>query len=372
MKIAQVAPLVETVPPSKYGGTERVVAALTTELVALGHEVTVYASGDSNVDGCLVPVVERALWKHDCTVNENMLHLAELARVAREADQYDVIHSHLDYLAFPFAHYCPTPMVHTMHGRLDIPELQKIAREYPDTALISISDDQRTPMPSANWLATVYNGTDVDGFPFGDGSGDYLAFLGRISPEKGLVDAIEIAVQAGMPLKFAARKPLQNVDNPWVQQDWAYYRDEVKPLLSHPLVEFVGELDDDDKGQLLKDARALLFPINWPEPFGLAMVEALACGTPVIASPRGSVPEVIRHGRTGFICATVDEMVTACRDVESISRAECRADAEARFSQRAMALGYLDVYRAVLGEKVYVPPPQREVHRFAEQRYQSA
>jgi glycosyltransferase involved in cell wall biosynthesis len=357
MRIAQVAPLVESIPPAKYGGTERVVAALATELVALGHEVTVYASGDSDVAGRLVPVVEEALWKRDCTVNENMLHLAELARVAREADQYDIIHSHLDYLAFPFAHHCATPVVHTMHGRLDIPALQRLSREYPEMALVSISDSQRRPLLRANWAATVYNGTNVDAYPMGNGDGDYLVFLGRISPEKGLADAIDIAVRAGMRLKIAARMPLQNVDNPWVQQDWQYYRDEIEPRLGNPLVEVVGEVDDEEKGELLRDARALLFPINWPEPFGLAMVEALACGTPVIARSLGSVPEVISHGRTGFVCSTIDEMVDACRRVESISRAECRADAEERFSQRAMALGYLDVYRALCAGTLYLPPP---------------
>jgi glycosyltransferase involved in cell wall biosynthesis len=357
MRIAQVAPLVESIPPSKYGGTERIVAALTTELVSLGHEVTVYASGDSNVAGRLIPIVEEALWKRDCNVNENVLHLAELARVAREAEEYDIIHSHLDYLAFPFAQHCQTPVVHTMHGRLDMPELHQLAREYPDLALVSISDAQRRPLPHANWLATVYNGTSVDAHPMGSGDGDYLAFLGRISPEKGLADAIDIAVRAGMPLRIAARMPLENVDNPWVQQDWTYYRDEIKPRLSHPLIELVGEVDDAQKAELLKHARALLFPINWPEPFGLAMVEALAFGTPVIARSGGSVPEVIRDGRTGFICETNDEMVEACKRIDSISRADCRADAEERFSERAMAVGYLDVYRGLLGEPLYSPPP---------------
>ena len=350
MRIAQIAPVVESVPPAKYGGTERVIAALSNELTALGHEVTVYASGDSTVDANLVPVVDRALWKSEKPTSDLLFHLAELARVIRESDQFDIIHSHLDCLAFPFARMSKAPMVHTMHGRLDLPELRLLTDEFRDVNLVSISSSQRRPLPAANWVATVYNGTLVESAPFGRGDGGYLVFLGRISPEKGVAMAIDAAIGAGLPLKIAARMPLEHVDNPWVKQDWAYFCDEIRPRLANPLIEFVGEVDDAAKRDLLKDARALLFPIDWPEPFGLAMVEALACGTPVIARPLGSVPELIEEGRTGFMCWTVDEMIRACERIDTIDRRACRVAAETRFSHRVMAEAYLAVYRSLIGE----------------------
>ena len=347
MRIAQVAPLVESVPPRKYGGTERVIATLTAELVRMGHDVTLYASGDSRTEARLIPLVERALWKSDAPRNETLLHLAELGRVVRDARRYDVVHSHLDAMAFSFGRQSPTPFVHTLHGRLDLPELQPFFQQFDDVPVVSISDSQRRPIPHANWMGRVYNGVDTARLPFGAGRGGYLAFVGRISPEKGLVEAIDVALKIGMPLKIAARLPLDEIDNPWVALDWAYYRDEVKPRLASSLIEFVGEVDDVEKGELLQDAAGLLFPINWPEPFGLVMVEALACGTPIIARSMGSTPEVIRHGETGFLCSTVEEMVDACRQLESIDRAACRQDAEERFSAHAMARGYLDVYQRV-------------------------
>lgn len=349
MRIAQVAPLVESVPPAKYGGTERVIANLTAELVRMGHEVTLYASGDSRTEARLVPLVERALWKSDSPQNDIILHLAELGRVSRDARRYDVIHSHLDVLAFPFGRQSAAPFVHTLHGRLDLPELQTFYEQFSDVPVVSISDSQRRPIPHANWVGQVYNGVATDTLPFGTGRGGYLAFLGRISPEKGVAEAIDVALKIGMPLKIAARLPLEGIDNSWVALDWAYYKEEVKPRLSSSLIEFVGEVDDAEKGDLLKDAAGLVFPINWPEPFGLVMVEALACGTPVIARALGSTPEVIRHGRTGFLCSTVDEMVDACQRLDSIDRFACRQDVEERFSARAMARGYVDVYRRVCG-----------------------
>lgn len=344
MRIAQVAPLVVSVPPTRYGGTERVIAALTAELVALGHEVTLYASGDSRTEARLIPMVEQALWRRDGTMSELIVHLTELARVTRDAADYDVIHSHLDCLAFPFARASATPFIHTMHGRLDLPELQPLTREFPDARLVSISNSQRGPLPDANWVATIYNGVPVDAFPFGDGGGKYLAFLGRISAEKGLADAIDVAVQAGVPLKIAARLPLARSLSP-ASQDWVYYREQVKPRLDSSSIEFVGEVDDQEKGQLLKDALALIFPINWPEPFGLAIVEALACGTPVIARAMGSVSEIVEHGRTGFLCSDIQEMVACCQSIDRIDRATCRREAERRFSSRAMADAYVQVYR---------------------------
>jgi len=348
LRIAQVAPLLESVPPACYGGTERVIATLTSELSALGHEVTLYASGDSSSQGRLIPLIERALWHGgQNNVDATMLHVAELAQVTREAGDYDIIHSHLDYQGFPFARVSPTPFVHTLHGRLDLPEHRHIYREFPDAAVVSISDNQRRPIKAANWVATVYNGIDPDAFPFGDGTGGYLAFVGRISPEKGLAEAIDIALRLEMPLKIAARMPLESTGNPWVAQDWEYYKTEVKPRLNSSLVEFIGEVGDRDKGELLKDALAVLFPIRWPEPFGLVMVESMACGTPVIAGNVGSAPEILQHGRTGFLCSTTDEMVAACKTIDQLSRSACRDDVVSRFSARAMAQGYLKAYAAV-------------------------
>lgn len=347
MRIAQVAPLVESVPPEKYGGTERVIAALTAELIELGHDVTLYASGDSGTEARLIPLVEKALWRSENRPNELLLHMAELGRVTREARNYDIIHSHLDCMAFPFGRFSTTPMIHTLHGRLDLPELQRLYWEFPDTPVVSISNSQRRPIPFANYIATVYNGVSIEKLPFGQGQGGYLTFVGRISPEKGVADAIDVALRAGIPLKIAARMPLENVDNPWVAMDWDYYRDEVKPRMDSSLIEFVGEVNDEEKGKLLKDAFGLVFPINWPEPFGLAMAEALACGTPVLARAVGSAPEVIDHGRTGFLCADVDEMVAYCQSIESIDRAACRQEAEERFSAPAMAKGYLRAYATV-------------------------
>ena len=347
MRIAQVAPVVESVPPVRYGGTERVVAALVAELVALGHDVTLYASGDSTTEARLIPVVETALWRIGGTMSDLVVHLTELGRVAREAPDYDVIHSHVDALAFQFGRHSRTPFVHTMHGRLDLPELRGLIEEFPDAPLVSISDSQRSPLRHANWLATVYNGVALDALPFGADEGKYLAFLGRISPEKGVADAIDIAIRAEIPLKIAARMPLEGVENAWIARDWAYYQEQVKPRLGHPLIEFVGEVDDQGKGELLQDAMGLLFPIDWPEPFGLAMVEALGCGTPVIARAIGSAPEILTNGETGFLCSTIDQMVASCARLGEISRRVCRQEVVERFSARAMAEGYLAVYREV-------------------------
>jgi glycosyltransferase involved in cell wall biosynthesis len=356
MRIALVAPVVESIPPLRYGGTERVVAATAAELVALGHEVTLYASGDSRTEARLIPVVEEALWRAGGPVSDIIVHLTELGRVVREAADYDVIHSHIDVLAFEFGRKSPTPFVHTMHGRLDLPELRGLIDEFPDAPLVSISNSQRGPLPDANWIATVYNGVPVDTLPYGNGEGKYLAFLGRISPEKGVGDAIDVAIRAGIPLKIAARMPLEGVDNEWIARDWTYYKEEVKPRLDHPLIEFVGEVNDQEKGALLKDAMGLLFPINWPEPFGLAMVEALACGAPVIARAVGSAPEIISYGRTGFLCSTVDEMVTCCARLGEINRMACRQEVEVRFSARAMAQGYVDTYSSVMQTPPIITP----------------
>ncbi len=361
MRIAQVAPVVESVPPVRYGGTERVIAALVSELAALGHEVTLYASADSMTEARLIPVVDQALWRASRPTSDLLVHLSELARVVREAADYDVIHCHVDAVAFPFGRLSPTPFVHTLHGRLDHWEIHGVIAEFPDAPLVSISNSQRRPVPRANWVATVYNGVPIDSLPFGQGQGGYLAFVGRISPEKGVADAIEVAIRAGIPLKIAARLPLQTVENPWVARDWAYFKERVEPRMNHPLVEFIGEVSDREKGELLSNALGLLFPIDWPEPFGLAMAEALACGTPVIARAVGSAPELIHHGRTGFLCADIDEMVAACHRLSELDRAECRRTAEERFSARAMAEGYLRVYRILTQNPSIIGPPYDSV-----------
>lgn len=347
MRIAIVAPLVISVPPPLYGGTERVIAALAEALMGQGHEVTLYASGDSQTSARLVPIVEEAVWTSSSGADAQLLHLAELARVTGEAADFDVIHSHLDCLAFSFARLSATPFLHTMHGRLDLGEAAAVLREFPDASLVSISNSQRQPIPSANWISTVYNGVPLSSLPFGDGGGGYLVFLGRISAEKGVADAIDVANAADLPLKIAARMPLENVQTPWAAQDWAYYNDEVKPRLDGGRVEFLGEVGEQEKASLLKEAMAMVFPINWPEPFGLVMAEALACGTPVIARSMGAAPEVVDHGSTGFLCTDVAEMVASCRRIAEIDRRHCRAVAEERFSSEAMAQGYLAAYQAV-------------------------
>jgi glycosyltransferase involved in cell wall biosynthesis len=360
LRIAQVAPLLESVPPAKYGGTERVIGTLTAELVALGHDVTLYASGDSTTEARLIPMVEQALWRHPGARNDAHVHFVELSRVCRDAADYDVIHSHLDYLAFPFGRGCATRWIHTLHGRLDLPETAALFQEFDDVPVVSISDSQRRPIPNANWVRTVYNGIPVDSFPLGQGEGGYLVFLGRISPEKGVAEAIDVALAAEMPLKIAARMPLPNKENPWVALDWQYYEAEVEPRLRKSrLIEFVGEVDDREKALLLKDARAMVFPLRWPEPFGLAMTESMACGTPVITRPLGATTEIVRPGHTGFLCHTVDEMAQACHRVDDLDRSECRRVVESCFSSRAMALGYLDAYASGIRIASYTPDPIR-------------
>jgi glycosyltransferase involved in cell wall biosynthesis len=275
--------------------------------------------------------------------------LGEVYRRAARGE-FDVVHSHVDYLAFPCAALVATPTVTTLHGRLDLVDLPRLYARFADMPVVSISNSQRTLLPAAGWIGTVYNGVDTERLPFHARGGDYLVFLGRISPEKGLVPAIRIAQEVGLPLQIAARMPLANSDAPDVRADWEYYRHEVKPLLGGPGVEFVGEVDDAAKAELLGNALALLFPVEWPEPFGLAMAEALACGTPVVARRRGSVPEVVRDGSTGLIGETDEELVALCRRVGELDRAACRADAERRFSVQAMADGYEAVYRRVAAQ----------------------
>ncbi len=348
LRIAQVAPPFESVPPAGYGGTERVVSVLTEELVRRGHEVTLFAPGDSRTSAHLVPIVERALWHQpmryrDFTPFWSMV----LGRLVQDMHEFDVIHSHLDYFGFPLARIAPAPVVTTLHGRLDLPEMQPLYHAFGDVPLVSISDSQRRPVPSANWVDTVYHGIDLDAFTCGSGKGGYLAFLGRISPEKGLDIAVRVAHAAGMPLKIAARKPLPFKHDPEVRRDWEYFHDQIQPLLDHRDVEFIGEVDGPAKNEFLGGAAALLFPIRWPEPFGLVMVEALACGTPVLALNDGSVPEVIDHGRTGAICHDEDELVEVVKQIAEFDRQACRAEVDRRFSPAAMAAAYEQVYASL-------------------------
>jgi len=338
MKIAQVAPLVESVPPSLYGGTERVVSYLTEELVRQGHQVTLYASGDSETAAKLVPIVPHAL-RLDTKVRDYLPYTyLQVDRVFRDAEAFDILHFHVDLVHFPLLHEMADRVLTTLHGRLDLPDLVPFYRAFSDMPLVSISDHQRTPMPPVRWMGTVPHGLPPNLYRYGAGEGGYLAFLGRISPEKGPERAIAIATRAGVPLKIAAK-----VDR--VDQD--YFASCIRPLLDNPLIEFVGEVDEAGKQELLANARALLFPIDWPEPFGLVMIEAMACGTPVIAFARGSVPEVLEDGLTGFLAADIGEAAAAVGRVGSLSRPRIRRRFEERFTAERMARNYVAIYRAM-------------------------
>ena len=351
MRIAQVAPPFLSVPPVGYGGTERVISLLTEELGQRGHDVTLFASGDSTTAARLISPVETALWRQPEVRDPLIYWTITLGEVYLRAARggFDVVHSHLDFLAFPCASLSSTPTVTTLHGRLDYPEFPRIYNCFPEMPVVSISQSQRTPLPSARWMGTVYNGVDIERFRFSPHGRDYLAFLGRVSPGKGLDRAIHIARRAGLPILIAARMPLNDSHHPEFPADWEYYRTVIKPLLREPEVDYLGELDDEDKANLLRHARALLFPIDWPEPFGLVMAESLACGTPVVARRRGAVPEVITHGVTGLIGETDDELVQLCEQAGEISREVCRAEAVRRFSPQAMADGYEAIYWRVVG-----------------------
>jgi glycosyltransferase involved in cell wall biosynthesis len=339
MRIAQVAPLYESCPPQLYGGTERVVSYLTEELVRLGHEVTLFASGDSQTSAVLEPCSERALWRDPRVKDTVVHHLIMLDRVRRRAHEFDIIHCHTEYLHLPFLAACWEKTLTTMHGRLDMPELSAIFREFPMMPLVSISTAQRAPLAWANWLGTVYHGLPRSLHRAGDGGGGYLAFLGRISPEKGPDKAIEIAQRANLPLQIAAK-----VDPP----DRAYFEREVKPRLDNPLIEFVGEIAEADKSAFLGDAAALLFPIDWPEPFGLVLIEALANGTPVIAFGHGSVPEIIDDGITGFVVADIEEAVAAVDAARRLDRGRIREQFDRRFSVERMTQDYVTIYEGML------------------------
>lgn len=340
MKIAQVAPLWESVPPVLYGGTERVVSFITEELVRQGHEVTLFASGDSTTKGRLRPMCPEALRSSKVVMNYDAPLTAMIEKVFGAATEFDLIHSHLEFIPFPLARRCRTPMLTTLHARLDQPELIPVFRKFADLPLVSVSDAQREPMPWANWQATIHPGLPKSLYTPQSDQGQYLVFLGRVAPEKGLDSAIEIAKRVDMPLRIGAKIDAQHAE---------YYQSVIKPLLDHPLVDFVGEVTDIEKEDLLGHAYALVAPYAWPEPFGLAIIESLACGTPVIASRCGAIPEIIDHGMTGFLCDSLDGMTQAIRHVPVLERSRCRQAFETRFSSERMVQEYLSVYGQLLG-----------------------
>ena len=338
-KIAQVAPLMEAVPPKLYGGTERIVSYLTDQLVELGHDVTLFASGDSETKATLEPVWPCAL-RLDSSMRDYLApHIVMLEQVAQRADEFDVVHLHLDYLGYPILRRTMTPFLATLHGRLDLPELAPLYATFNNVAVVSISDSQREPLPQADYVATVLHGIPARLLLPGFGAGGYLAFLGRISPEKAPDVAIRIAAAAGMQLKIAAK--VDNVDR-------EYFAKRIEPMLGAAHVEFIGEIGEAEKAEFLGNAAGLLFPIAWREPFGLAMIEAMACGTPVVAFRNGSVPEVVDDGVTGFIVDNEAEAAAAAQQLRTLDRARIRRMFEERFTARRMAEDYVTLYRRLI------------------------
>lgn len=336
LRIAQVAPLYESVPPRLYGGTERVVSYLTEELVRQGHRVTLFATGDSRTSAELVAACDRPVRREREPAAAAALHALLVETVFARADDFDVIHCHIDSIHLPLARRCPVPVVTTLHGRLDIPGIERLHRELTELPLVSISDAQRAPLPWASWAGTVHHGLPLELHRPHYDAGRYLVFLGRISPEKGLDHAIGIARRAALPLKIAAK-----ID----PADREYFALQIEPLLAAPDVEYLGEIDEHAKTELLGGALALLFPIDWPEPFGLAMIEAMACGTPVIAFDHGSVPEVVDPGITGYIVTSIEEAVACVERARGLDRRQCRRQFERRFSAARMARDYCSIYR---------------------------
>lgn len=342
MRIAQIAPLVESVPPTLYGGTERVVSWLTEELVAMGHDVTLFASGDSVTRATLAPIVPRALrlaGVPDCTPYNFIM----LDKVAACQHEFDIVHFHIDFFHYPLFRRLAHKTINTLHGRQDLPGLADLYRAFAHMPLVSISDNQRKPLPPVNWLGTVYHGMPKELLKEGTGEGGYLAFLGRICADKGILPAIEISRRAGLPLKVAAK-----VD----PADRKYFEEQVQPVLAqNPHVEFIGEIDDARKCYFLGNAKGLLFPISWPEPFGLVMIEAMACGTPVVAFNSGSVPEVMEDGLTGFVVDDIEGAVAAVNKLDGLFRPSIRSRFEERFSAGAMARDYVRIYKQLIASE---------------------
>ncbi len=339
MRIAQISPLTEAVPPKLYGGTERVISWLTEELVALGHDVTLFASGDSVTSARLEPMWPRALRLDGSVRDPNALHMMMIEQVYRRAKDFDLLHFHLDYYPFSLMSRQPTPFVTTLHGRLDLPEHQPMFATFSSIPLASISTAQRRPASHANWVGTVHHGLPKNLLTPQPVEPSYLAFLGRISPEKAVDRAVRIAERCGLPLKIAAKVDAADRD---------YFDDVIRPLLSKPHVEFIGEISDAQKPEFLSGAIALLAPIDWPEPFGLVMIEAMACGAPVIAFNRGSVPEIVEDGLTGFVVEDETSAVGAIRGLAGVSRAAVRKRFDERFTARRMAEQYLALYRKLI------------------------
>jgi glycosyltransferase involved in cell wall biosynthesis len=347
MKIAQVAPLYESVPPKYYGGTERIVSYLTEELVSQDHDVTLFASGDSLTKAKLHCIGKCALRLSPNCIEPLAHHMIMLDEVARLASTFDIIHFHIDFLHFPLSRILQIPQATTLHGRLDIPDLIPLYQTFSEMPIVSISNDQRNPLPFANWQATVYHGLPESLYTFHPQPGSYLAFIGRISPEKRVDRAIEIAIRAGMEIRIAAK-----ID----KNDEEYFEERIKPLLTHPLVHYIGEIGEKEKNDFLGQAYALLFPIDWPEPFGLVLIEAMACGTPIIAYRRGSVPEIMQEGGTGFTVEDIDQALAAVEKMSQINRIHCRRVFETRFSAQRMAKDYLNVYQAIIEKTLTATP----------------
>lgn len=341
MKIAQVAPLYESIPPKMYGGTERIVHYITEELVKMGHEVTLFASGDSNTSATLIPACVKSLRLDPRCMDPFVYHIIQLQMVQERISEFDILHYHTDYFHFPLSLTNRSTHLTTLHGRLDLPDLQPLYRIFSTIPLISISNNQRKPVPNANWAATIYHGLPLDLLKFNPESGLYLAFLGRISPEKGIEKAIEMAKESSIKLKIAAKVDMVDLD---------YFNTEILPLMDHDLIEFIGEISEVDKSEFLGNAMALLFPINWEEPFGLVMIEAMACGTPVIAFNRGSVPEVIDEGITGFVVNSVKEGLEAIKKINRIDRKKIRTVFEQKYNAERMTRDYLKIYEQLITE----------------------
>jgi glycosyltransferase involved in cell wall biosynthesis len=346
LRIAQISPLTEAVPPKLYGGTERVISWLTEELVALGHKVTLFASGDSVTNARLEPMWPTALRLDGSVRDPNALHMSMIEQIAQRAREFDLLHFHLDYYPFSVMSRQSTPFLTTLHGRLDLPEHEPVFSTFPNVPLVSISNAQRRPAPNANWIGTVHHGMPENLLKPVLAEPSYLAFLGRISPEKRVDRAIRIAERCGLPLKIAAKVDAADHD---------YFEEMIKPLLTKPNVEFIGEISDAQKSEFLSNAFALLVPIDWPEPFGLVMIEAMACGAPVIAFNRGAVPELIEDGVTGFVVEDETSAVGALRHLSRLSRTVIRKRFEERFTARRMARDYLAVYRDLVGATALRP-----------------
>ncbi len=360
MRIAQIAPLYERVPPRFYGGTERVVSFLTEELVRQGHDVTLFASGDSQTSAELVRCCDMALRFNPAVRDSLPYHMIMLDEVRRRIDEFDILHFHIDIIHAPLVHDLADRTLTTLHGRLDIPDLAPFYAAFRDLPLVSISNNQRGYLPNANWIGTVHHGLPRNLLPFSPKADGYLAFLGRIAPEKRPDLAIEIAARAGMQLKIAAK-----VD----RADQAYWDTKIRPMVqSNPNIEFVGEIGERDKATFLGHANALLFPIDWPEPFGLVMIEALACGTPVVAYRRGAVPEVIEHGLSGFVVDSVEDAVAAVQQVQNIDRTKVRAEFDSRFTAERMARDYVEVCRGLLARRSVAAKTATMNGRFRESR----